>query len=125
MKVILSSLFIAMFLTGQDFRVMPQKVDMTRSFVVPQFVQVGSPSASTESQISPSFSPIKGSQQPTTEIPYGEIFNKESGKRPFYLRPEFGGLDGSDHRREVRPNAAGQRLDMDQYNRQVRPPVGP
>ncbi|GJL62142.1 MAG: hypothetical protein NPIRA04_07960 [Nitrospirales bacterium] len=68
---------------------------------------------------------VKGSQQPTAEFQYGKIFNKESGKLPFYLQPEFGGLDGGDYRRLVRPNAADQRLNMDQYNKQVRPPVDP
>jgi len=92
---------------------------------IPHVVQVDSSSTSIGPQAPQPSQTIKGSQQPTTEIPYGEIFSKESGKLPFYQQPEFGGIDGGDHRRDVRPNAAGQRLNMDQYNRQIRPPVGP
>ena len=40
---------------------------------------------------------------------------------PFYLHSELEGLDGCEHRREISPNTAGQRLDMDQYNRQMWP----
>ena len=121
----LSSIFLALLLTCQDVQETTPTVEITESSAVSHGVQVENPRASAELDPTGPSQTLKGSQQTTAEIPYGEFFNKESEELPFYLRPEFGGLDGSDHRREVRPNSAGQRLDMDQYNRQVRPPVGP
>lgn len=121
----MSSFLIAMLFTWQGAQEIIPTGEITESTIVRHIVHVDLPNTSSEPQASKPSQTIKGSQQPTTEIPYGEIFNKESEKLPFYLQPEFGGLDGSDHRRKVRPNAAGQRLDMDQYNKQVRPSVGP
>lgn len=121
----MTSFLLFALLTGHVVLATGQTVNMTKHPIVLHMVEVNNSNASPTSSDSQPPPTIKGSEPPITEVPYGEIFNKQSEKLPFYLQPEFGGLDGSDHRREVRPNAAGQRLDMDQYNRQVRPPVGP
>ncbi|GJL50684.1 MAG: hypothetical protein NPIRA01_19110 [Nitrospirales bacterium] len=124
-KVFMSSLFLSVLLTWQSGQGIISMVEMTKITIAPHVVQVNSQGTSTKPQAPQSSPTIEGSQQPTTQIPYGKIFDGEESEPPFYLKPEFGGLDGSDHRRMIRPNAAGQRLDMDQYNKQVRPPVGP
>jgi len=111
--VFINGFFLAVLFTWQGFQDNILRVEMSKSIIVPQVVQAESSRGPKESQSIESPHVIKGSQQPRAEFPYGEIFNKDSGKLPFYLQPGFGGLDGSDHRREVRPNAAGQRLDMD------------
>ncbi len=123
--MVMGSFLLAVFFSGQDVQSTNQTMEEMERPIVQYITQVDHSDMFPEPQDPQSSTTIKGSQQTTAEIPYGEFFNKESEELPFYLRPEFGGLDGSDHRREVRPNSAGQRLDMDQYNRQVRPPVGP
>ncbi|WP_454061083.1 hypothetical protein [Candidatus Nitrospira salsa] len=124
-NVIMTSFLLCTLLMGHVDLTIGQSANPTKHPTIPHMMEVNNSSAPPKSSDSQSPPTIKGSEPPTTEVPYGEIFNKQSEKLPFYLQPEFGGLDGSDHRREVRPNAAGQRLDMDQYNRQVRPSVGP
>ena len=123
--MIMGSILIALILGWYGNQITPQVMESSRSIHPPPTVQVKDDSSSLEPQTSLPSPIIKGSQTPLAESPYGEIFNKESEELPFYLKPQFDGLDASDHRRQIRPNSAGQRLDMDQYNKQVRPSVGP